>query len=376
MNRNFNYESLYVHVPFCADKCDYCAFYSEPISTAAERQAYLRQLRRELADSANRLKNLHTIFIGGGTPALLSGEELKHLLKSLEMYVIWRPEAELTLESNPENLTSDKLKILADFGINRISIGIQSFDSRLRATLGRRGTLEDIELTRRILASHGFINIGLDLIYNIPHQSMEQWHHDLGIALALDINHLSVYELTFEEGTRLASRIGMSMDALSEKPLEMWKEAARLGFAAGLRRYEVSNLAQPGYECRHNNGIWHGASYLGCGPAAWSFDGRTRRRNPNDLGQWLKGREGEVDELRPKARAAEILAFGLRTAAGWSFSEFRQRTGFEILPLLEPKVKLWLKEGLLEVGDDNVRPTEKGLLFADYIAEELLEHDY
>jgi oxygen-independent coproporphyrinogen-3 oxidase len=211
----------------------------------------------------------------------------------------------------------------------------------------------------------------MDFIYAIPGQSLEDWRSDLCRAVAAGVQHISTYELTVEEDARLSG--GKLPPVDEELSVAMWEEAAEATSPAGFRRYEVSNLAWPGYECRHNSEIWHGGTYLGVGPAASSFDGDVRRTNRADLEAWLNGAAPEEDRLPPAARAAEILALGLRTTKGWTREEFRSRTGFDYLELRGEVLTELAREGLLEVhGSDAIRPTARGLLFADRVGRCLL----
>ncbi len=370
-NPSEQYESLYVHVPFCAGKCEYCAFYSKGESTGEERRAFRHRLDAELREAQPRLQNLHTLFIGGGTPSVLAEPELTDLLGSLHRHAAWRPGAELTMECNPESLDADKIAAMAKFGINRASVGIQSFSDRLRQVLGRGGNLDRLPDWLACLKDHGIDNLGADLIYGIPGQTLADWEQDLELAFDLGIRHLSTYELTWDEGSKLARR-GHLEPVCPDLAVFMWRLTAEVGGPRGFVRYEVSNLARPGFECRHNQGVWHGAPYLGCGPAACSFDGRERWSNPADLQKWLRRKPAEPDELSAEARAAEILAFGMRTLEGWNCDQFKQRTGFDLWHLRGSQLAALAEQGLIAIGDETVRPTEEGFLFADYIAEQLL----
>jgi len=359
-----------VHVPFCAAKCDYCAFYSEPDAAPELRRAYLEALRGEFAERAPACDVLQSVFIGGGTPSVLPEGELRELLRAVRDHFAAAPDAEFTVECNPESATPGKAGVLAELGVNRVSLGVQSFEESHRATLGRRGGLRNLDAALEALRDARLANIGFDLIYGVPGQTLRDWERDLSRACDCGIRHLSTYALTFEEGARLGARgLGPVDDELA---VEMWDLAAEVAGAAGLRRYEVSNLAAPGRECRHNLEVWHGGVYLGCGPAASSFDGSLRWTNPAPLDAWLRRVAPTEDPLPDAARAAEILAFGCRTVEGWSGARFRERTGFDWLTLRGEALRELANDGLLEVTDERLRPTRRGLLFADLVAERLL----
>jgi len=380
------FTALYVHVPFCAAKCGYCAFYSVAGASPELRQRYLERLERELAAHEAECAAMDSAYVGGGTPSFLSAGELDALLGALREHVELREGAEFTVECNPDSLTSDKVDVLVARGVNRVSLGVQSFCERLRETIGRGGSLDGLQTVLDALKRGGTANIGMDLIYAIPGQTLQDWRSDLRRACAAGIRHLSTYELTVEEGARLARcqrgglarrrsgdlSQGKARPVGEELAAAMWRAAAEVAAEHGLARYEVSNLAQPGCECRHNDAVWHGGTYLGVGPAASSFDGDVRRTNPRDLAAWLNGAAPEEDRLPPEARAAEILAFGLRTVRGWTQQEFLDRTGFDYVGLRGRILAELSAEGLLDLTPEAVRPTDRGLLFADHVARRLL----
>jgi oxygen-independent coproporphyrinogen-3 oxidase len=278
--------------------------------------------------------------------------------------------AEVTVECNPGSLSADKIAILGEFAINRVSLGVQSFQPEHRDTLGRAGPLDDLVDMLSALDREGISNIGMDLIYGIPGQELDDWRSDLHQACEHGIWHLSTYELTWEEGTRLAASNAEPVD--EDRALEMWHLADDVTAEYGLSRYEVSNLSRAGRECAHNDAIWHGETYLGLGPAASSFDGTVRRSNPEDISAWLEGAPPERDELSPAERAAEILAFGLRTIRGWTPAEFLDATDHDYMLLRGETLDQLADEGLLLLDRRGVRPTQRGLLCADYIGGQLI----
>jgi len=362
--------ALYVHVPFCRSKCAYCAFYSVPRPSRQDVSAFVDRLRRELAAAPTPLTCLSSVYVGGGTPSSLPESELAALLGAIGETFALEPRCEFSVECNPDSLTPEKAAVLAAHGVNRVSLGVQSFDPPLRRRLGRAGDVADVPRALDALRDAGICNIGIDLIYGIPGQSPADWTADVMQACDLGIRHLSTYELSVEEGSRLAEAGVELPDA--DATAAMWVAAAEVGAAFGLRRYEVSNLAVAGSECRHNMDIWHGGTYLGCGPAAASFDGCRRWQSPADLDAWLAGETPVVDPLPPRQRASEILAFGLRTVAGWRLEAFRDITGVDAHDLRGPQLQSLAEDGLLVFTQTHIAPTEKGLLFADTLATELL----
>ncbi len=362
--------ALYVHVPFCAKRCDYCGFYSTAGAPALTRAAWLERLELEIAESANRLGPLSSVFVGGGTPSFLEPAELRQLLFSAIGRLPRQPDCEFTSECNPESLTREKAEILAAAGVNRVSLGVQSFRPRLLRALGRAALPRRVPAAIAILRAAGIANLGVDLIFGIPGQTMRDWIGDLRRAGDLGIRHLSTYALTLEEGTRLAARTAAG--AAERLVAAMWERTDEVTAAYGLRRYEVSNFSKPGGECRHNLNTWFGGACLGIGPAASSFDGFIRWTNPHDLAAWLRGQPPELDPLPPPARAREILVCGLRTTRGWTAAGFRRSTGHDYLKLRGAEITALAGLGLLEVRPGRLRPTRRGLLFHDRIAMDLI----
>jgi oxygen-independent coproporphyrinogen-3 oxidase len=364
------FTSLYLHVPFCEAKCDYCAFYSVDDASPELRKAYAAGIDRDLRAALPLCGPMESVYVGGGTPSALPAAELDALLGLVRARLPLADGAECTVECNPNSLTTEKIDILALRGVNRVSLGVQSFDPRLRSVLGRRGSIEGLPDALASLREAGIRNVGLDLIYAIPGESAEDWDRDLEQALALTPGHVSTYELTVEPQTPLGRRAPPA--APEELAVEMWQTAGRVLGRAGIRRYEVSNLARPGSECRHNMDVWHGATYLGCGPAAAGFDGEVRRANPRSLSRWLAGAPPEEDRLPALKRAGELLGLGLRTVRGWGRDEFASRTGMDYAAIRADALQELAEQGFLEMDPASVRPTERGLLFADYVADRLL----
>ncbi len=367
------FTSLYVHVPFCREKCDYCAFDSIPRAGHALKQAYLARLEQEFERFASQTTPLNSVYIGGGTPTALASPQLDRLWNAVGRHFRLREDGERTVECNPGSLTAEHLRVLARHAVNRISLGIQSLDRKTRTMLGRKGDPDPLQVVLKRIRDAGIARISVDLIYGVPGQGIEEWRKDLVNVLDNGVEHLSAYALTIEPGTPLASRVDERPEGDDdERILAMWAETQTICKQYGLQRYEVSNFAKPGAESRHNLAVWHGGTYLGCGPAAASFDGVDRRRNPPSLEDWLHGRQPEVDRLPPRARAAEILAFGLRTDAGWNLDEFRRRTGFCARALRGRALDRLVEHGLLQHDENRIRPTEKGMRLNDTVLAELL----
>jgi len=372
---------LYIHVPFCTGKCNYCAFYSivydrvvaDRYLTAAEREI-------EMAPDQPRLAALDTVFFGGGTPTLLATPQLERLCAIPRQ---WRTGIrEWTVEANPGTLDRDKLRVLRQAGVNRLSLGAQSFDDKILRKLGRRHSVEDVRTALGMARDAGFQNIGIDLIACVPGVSLELWRRTLDEAVQLRPEHISVYALTVEEGTSLEKMVAGGRHEVQDddEQLDALHLAEKVLGIAGYRRYEISNYALPGYECLHNLSCWRGAEYLGIGPAASSHVDDRRWTNAADLNQYLlaieRGNEPLRDEecLSKAVKASEMMIFGLRMTEGVDVVEVRRRSG--ITEAGEQKIIALLSElsesGLVRRRNTGWVLTDRGRDLADYVAVELV----
>lgn len=359
-----SFRNLYIHIPFCRSKCDYCAFYSE----AGKKEfipAYISRLKEDIT-AANFAKEIDTVYIGGGTPTLFSLEALKNLTAML-------PQAkERTIEANPETLDYEKVSLLAD-NFSRISLGIQSFNPDLRRILGRDCSQKAIEQALNLIEKAHFHHWNIDLIYGIGNQTLNDWEWELKQALNYPVDHLSCYALTREENTRLAPE-AQTVDH-EEREADM-AELTRKIVQPHLRQYEISNYALPGGECRHNLNVWGGRCYLGIGAAAASFDGKNRWTQVAGIDSYLKHAPAEIDILPPEARSREVFAVNLRTVDGWSAESWGDtELAFHIdwadmVGMIAPIAEKY--PGLIEYDKNFVRLTPRGRDFWDVIAGELI----
>ncbi len=363
------FKSLYIHVPFCKNICDYCALYSVVNNESSVRNRFIEKIAGDLNKNKPDLKPLATIFIGGGTPSQLSENELSALLTSIHEACTFETGYEFTIECNPSSITPKKLTIMKNYGVNRLSFGAQSTTRKTRNTLGRRTSESQLLKALDDAKETGFKNINVDLIYGIPGQTMEDWLEDLTKVKSLKLPHISAYSLILEEDTVLSSKYDELDDELA---VQMYKKAAAELVFDDIYRYEISNYALPGYECRHNSHIWKGATYLGIGPAASSFNGLTRWTEVRDLSKWLEGVPPETDDIPEKARLAEIVAFGFRTVNGWLKKDLKDLYSQNAFSHFSEVFNELLKDKLLLESQDRIYPSEKGLLFADDIAEAFL----
>ena len=358
-------EHLYVHVPFCATKCRYCAFHSHP-GGDAQMNTYVDALLREFESVALRLAPT-TIFFGGGTPSILPVPLWKKILDAIAKHFPVPP-VEWTIECNPATVDADKARLWRDAGVNRISIGVQSFDDSLLQRLGRIHTVAEVETTVATVRAAGFDNINLDLMFGLPGQTMEQWYDSLHRALALDPEHLAVYCLTIEEDTefwRQFQRGALHPDA--ERELAMYEYLIETLTGAGYHHYEISNFAKPGRECRHNIAYWEGKDYLGLGPSACSTIGLRRWENIADTPAYVSAIQksrSPVDfeeQLSAATKQGERIAFGLRMLDGIPGELVNQH---DLTKLLDDNLVRWRA--------DRLQLTRRGVLFADEIATEFV----
>lgn len=377
---------LYIHIPFCVCKCRYCDFYSVPLGDRScapghspGLQAFLKALDAELQTLPKEFVP-QTIFIGGGTPTALSVPELQQLLDSLKRRVDISKVTEWSCESNPGTLDWEKAKLLRETGLNRVSLGVQSFDPANLAFLGRIHSSTDAKDAYQLLRDAGFENINLDLMYGIPGSSREILERDLALIENLDPEHVACYCLMFEKGTELARlrNAGSLEEVEDEEELEQYRLIRGTLGRAGYRHYEISNFAKPGYACQHNLLYWSGGDYIGCGPAAHSHWQGLRYGNVSNVETYCEAlssgtlpRDSE-ERLEPEAKARETLIMGLRRVDGVSRREFRQTTGFDYRALRGSQIDSLCRMGLLEERDGFLRLTEKALFISDSVFRELV----
>ena len=370
-------ESLYIHVPFCAAKCEYCAFYSEAANGELVNR-YVAALVRELEITAPELKP-KTIFFGGGTPSLLNLRQWETILRAMERLNLLGAE-EFTVESNPATVSLDKAKLLRDFGVNRVSMGVQSLEEQLLDRLGRVHSREMVFKSYDTLRKAGFDNLNLDLMFAIPTQTMEVWRATLHEAIAMQSEHLSSYEVIYEEDTPLFQQLNAgAFDVDEELACAMYDELIATANKAGTQQYEIANFARAGRECRHNLNYWQGGQFHGLGPSATGYVKGVRTKNWSNTQlyceQLEKGKRAieSREELPTLRRAGETAAFGLRMTAGWNLEEFKQTTGFDLREHWAEVMTDLESRGWAEHTADRFRLTSRGLRFADAAAELFLK---
>ncbi len=375
-------KSLYVHVPFCARKCSYCAFYSEASSGELVNR-YVVALIREMELVAADVRP-ETIFFGGGTPSLLNLRQWEDVLGAMDRLKLTRA-AEWTVECNPATVSLDKARLLRSAGVNRISMGVQSLDENLLERLGRVHSREMVFKSFDILRQAGFENVNIDLMFAIPGQTLEVWQATLAEATAMGSEHLSSYEVIYEEDTALYQQLEAGEFEIDEDlACAMYEELVARACGAGFRQYEVANFARgagddlPGRACRHNVNYWRGGAFYGLGPSATSYVRGVRTKNWSNTQlyceQLERGRRAieSREELSPLARAGETAAFGLRMVAGWPFEQFRKTTGRDLRLEWNSEMSQLAKQGWGKILPDRFSLTPEGLRFADAAAEMFL----
>jgi len=360
---------LYVHTPFCAKICPYCAFYVHQGGVAAQRE-FVAALRAEWSRARNEFPlALETIYFGGGTPSILSAELFLELAERIPRQARddrARDAYEFTLEVNPATVTPEKAAAWRAAGVNRISLGAQSFDVEMLKLLGRQHAPGDIAETCTLLREHGFENINIDLMFALPGQSEAKWEETLRAALACAPKHISAYALTYEEDTPFFEKLQRGEWRQDEaREIAMFERTRDVLGAAGLIDYEISNFALPGFESRHNLAYWRGADYLGLGPSACSTIGGLRWRNVPDTRAYAerislgKSVRGELETLDTATRAKERIMFGLRMREGVARTEFGGDAA---------RLKELATNGLAFEAEGRVRLTARGKLVADSVA--------
>lgn len=376
---------IYLHVPFCKFKCPYCDFYS--IESGDEdkslRTNFVQSLLKEIKSTQENLTEVATIFFGGGTPSILKGSEMESIFFGLRDKFNIKSDAEITVEVNPGEVDLERLTSYYDSGVNRLSIGAQSFQIEELKTLGRIHSPEETAETVSIAKSAGFTNYNLDLIYAVPGQTVDSLIDNVRSVIALKPNHISVYSLTYEKNTPYYSmrENGDLIPIKGKLEEEMRNSILFLLKEEGYQRYEISNYSLDGYESQHNSSYWRGKSYVGFGPSAHSFDGKRRWWNVRDVNQYIKkidSGESPVagsEELNKEQLMFERLFLALRTSYGLEIPSFEKEFNFKFSDHYKSQLEkieglsVSQNKELITWDNDRLSLTEKGLLFADEISE-------
>jgi oxygen-independent coproporphyrinogen-3 oxidase len=374
--------ALYVHIPFCVRKCYYCDFASGPAPEAI-REQYVAALYHEIRTSRWRGSQARTVFFGGGTPSELRSDQLATIVEALGASFDFGefPNAEWTIECNPGTVTAADFRTMREMGFNRVSLGVQSFHDHHLKALGRIHTAEEARQAVRWVRDAGFERLNVDLIFCLPDQTLDEWKCDVEAALALGIEHLSLYNLTIEEETEFGARHRLGLLALPDEDLsaDMYEWAIDRSAAAGFEQYEVSNFALPGEACRHNQVYWRNQPYLGLGLGAASYMDGMRWVNTRSMARYLEtawgdeGPERSLEErLPPRAACGEAVMLALRTSDGADLTALGISFGLDAEAEFGETVRRLRADGLVTADLDRVRLTRRGIMLANAVCGEFL----
>lgn len=374
------FSRLYLHIPWCLSKCDYCAFNSRRLE-ADKLEQTCSLLQQEMAAAAASFRGnqpLRSVYFGGGTPSLLSPEQIERLISTSRSCFGHTTAIEITLEANPGTIDLAALRGYRQAGVTRLSLGAQSFDDRMLQTLGRRHNAEETRNAVRLARQAGFSSIGLDLICGLPEQTATDWQRDLNEALVLQPNHLSVYGLTIEDGTPFANRYPAGSTELPDDDLlaTMLETADTHLCQSGYEHYEIANFCQPGHRSQHNSGYWQRDGYLGIGPGAHSFLQQgwgLRWSNHTDYATWAAaigtgpGAQIGRHELAADEALSESLFLGLRMADGVSFQPLDEQFGENLEQRFSAEIRQLQQAGLVSYADGRLRLTSRGMLLSNQV---------
>jgi oxygen-independent coproporphyrinogen III oxidase len=370
---------VYIHVPFCRKACHYCDFHFSTQSGYVGEMA--ATIRREIVMRAGYLQgqSVSTIYFGGGTPSVFAVDEIKRILEEVYRNVDVLPDPEITLEANPDDLSASYIRELLESGVNRLSVGIQSFhDDELKA-LHRTHSASQAESAVKRAQDTGLENITIDLMYALPGTTSQRWEHSLQSAVNLNVPHISAYCLTIESGTYFGHLYRKRPEVFSEDSVaeQQYSRLCEVLHESGYMHYEVSNFARPGMESRHNSAYWNGVHYLGIGPSAHSFDGASRQWNVSNNHLYMKSVAAgsgyfEREELSEADRFNELLITRLRTHRGLERNVIFQNKSDQYIEAAASLLGNWQSRGLLDVREDVLVLTEPGLLIADQLITQLM----
>ena len=370
---------IYIHIPFCKRRCIYCDFFS---TTQSEKKpAYVHALCQELNMRKDYLEgeDIETIYLGGGTPSQLSQDELEKIFSTIYNIYKVKENAEITLEANPDDLTPEYVDMLRQLPINRISMGIQTFQEETLKLLHRRHTAKQaIEAFQRCREA-GFQNISIDLMYGLPGETLDIWKQDLQQAIALHPEHISAYHLIYEEDTALWKLREQHQVEEADEDLSLTLFTTLIDelTEAGYQHYEISNFCLPEIHSRHNSSYWTGKKYLGCGPSAHSFNGTSRQWNVASLSAYIDGiHQGtpdfEIEELDLYTRYNDFVLTSIRTCWGMPLAQLRNMYGEKLYNYCLRMAKPHLEQGVLEICEETLKLTRKGIFVSDGIMSDLM----
>ena len=370
---------IYIHIPFCKQRCNYCAFYSSTLYNIKEE--YADAVCKELLMRKEYIKGeeIKTIYFGGGTPSTLPITLLQKICNTIYKNYSVCSNAEITIECNPDDLTEEFLTVLRKLPFNRISMGVQSFSDRQLKRLGRRHNAEKARRAVGNVRAAGYKNISIDLMFALPGSTIEEWEESINEAISLNPEHISAYNLMYEEDTPLhrALQRGDFEELSEEENVEQFRMLIKRMKEAGYCHYEISNFAKPGYESRHNSSYWNDTAYIGCGAAAHSYNGDSREWNISDIKEYIKGidsnnRNYEIEHLTEEERYNDAILTRLRTSDGiplaWIKNKFSQRLNSYMLNA----AKKHIEYGNIKKTDETLSLTEKGIFISDAVIRDFI----
>nr|WP_319998468.1 radical SAM family heme chaperone HemW [uncultured Draconibacterium sp.] len=370
---------IYIHIPFCRQKCYYCDFY-KTVNTSLQHD-FIGALKNEAKVRKNYLNDetVETIYFGGGTPSVLTAPEIAEILAVLNDEFKVNSDAEITFEANPDDLSNDYLKALKKEGINRLSIGIQAFQNRHLEKMNRRHNAAQAVEAIENAAKNGFSNLSADLIYGLPYLTPKEWEESLNRMFSLPVKHLSAYHLTYHEGTAFYTWLkkGTLKELKETESVAQFNTLIDMSLANGFEHYEISNLAKDQLYSRHNTAYWMGKKYLGLGPSAHSFDGVSRRWNNSSVESYIKAQSNnqmyfEEEKLSENDQYNEYILTRIRTKWGVSETELEQRFGCEKASYFSRQLAKYKDTGVLQINDEIITLTRKGLFVSDEIMTDLM----
>lgn len=368
---------IYLHVPFCRKACHYCDFHFS--TTMKGKSEMLQAMGRELEKRKEYLRGekVSTIYFGGGTPSLLTSDEINRLTDEITRWHELSDEVEFTLEANPDDLTKEKIQRLRGTSVNRLSIGIQSFRDADLQWMNRAHTASQSDYAVKLAQDAGFSNITIDLIYSIPGMTNETWKQNLQNAIDLDVDHISAYSLTVEPRTYFGhlEKKGLLKSFPQESSQDQFLLMNRILSENGFEHYEVSNFARPGCRSQHNTSYWEGKTYLGIGPSAHSFDGESRQWNVANNAIYVRSVQGneayfERELLDERSRLNEYIMTGLRTSHGINLDDITQKFGIDLMSINSESIQDLIRNGKMVHENSVLKLTVHGYLLADRIASD------
>lgn len=368
--------SLYIHIPFCSHICKYCDFHKE-MAKPDKKQRYIKALIKEFTHYQDKYSNLRTIYIGGGTPSSLDYSLLEELLLAIRTHINLQEVEEYTIETNPNDITEDFITLIQEYGVNRISIGVQSFHQKHLDYIGRTHSKEDVLNAISLLRKANFPNISIDMMFSLIDQTMDELKEDVEETLRLDVDHISYYSLILEEKSVLYHLLQKSDQELSEEELEgdMYNLVIDTLKENGYQHYEISNFCKPGRESKHNITYWTMKDYLGLGSGSHSMYDNSRFYHPTNIWEYIHAMEADNYDILERyeySGISEDMMLSLRLLKGVSIEEINQKYQVDIFEKF-PELNQFIQDGLLETSNKYLRFTRKGLLLGNLVFQIFVE---